>query len=189
MSTKTPIPAKNSRVLYWMTMFLKPLGNSYNRPKFHVNSIFQSKMRKVFHSEAFAQVFCKKAVLKNFTKFTGKHLRQSLLLKKIFWHMCFPVNFGKFLRTPLLTEHLWWLLLFIAAPSFLQVNWSSEEAKYNRIKLLYTILILQVGLWLPIFELANKQFWIKNIKQNSFKENYSKIYLFREIFKKVNTKG
>ena len=57
-----------------MTMFLKPLGNSYNRPKFHVNSIFQSKMRKVFHSEAFAQVFCKKAVLKNFTKFTGKHL-------------------------------------------------------------------------------------------------------------------
>ena len=103
--------------------------------------------------------------------------------------MCFPVNFGKFLRTPLLTEHLWWLLLFIAAPSFLQVNWSSEEAKYNRIKLLYTILILQVGLWLPIFELANKQFCIKNIKQNSFKENYSKIYLFREIFKKVNTKG
>ena len=24
---------------------------------------------------------------------------------------CFPVNFAKFLRTPLLTEHLWWLLL------------------------------------------------------------------------------
>ena len=103
--------------------------------------------------------------------------------------MCFPVNFGKFLRTALLTEHLWWLLLFIAAPFFLQVNWSSEKAKYNRIKLLYTILILQVGLWLPIFELANKQFWIKNIKQNSFKENCSKIYLFRKIFKKDNTEG
>ena len=26
-------------------------------------------------------------------------------------HMCFPVNFAKFLRTPFLTEHLWWLLL------------------------------------------------------------------------------
>ena len=25
--------------------------------------------------------------------------------------MCFPVNFVKFLRTPFLTEHLWWLLL------------------------------------------------------------------------------
>ena len=33
------------------------------------------------------------------------------LLKKRLWHRCFPVNFEKFLRTPLLTEHLWWLLL------------------------------------------------------------------------------
>ena len=27
------------------------------------------------------------------------------------WHRCFPVNFVKFLRTPFLIEHLWWLLL------------------------------------------------------------------------------
>ena len=27
-------------------------------------------------------------------------------------HRCFPANFVKFLRTPFLTEHLWWLLLF-----------------------------------------------------------------------------
>ena len=58
-------------------------------------------------------------VLRNFTKFTGKHLRQRLffnkvaglrpatLLKKRFWHRCFPVNFVKFLRTPFFTEHLW----------------------------------------------------------------------------------
>ena len=50
-------------------------------------------------------------VLKNFTKFTRKHLRQSLffnkvaglrpvtLLKKRLWHRCFSVNFVKFLRT------------------------------------------------------------------------------------------
>ena len=56
----------------------------------------------------------KKGVLKNFTKFTGKHLCQSLifnklavlrpatLLKKRLWHRCFPVNFVKFLRTPFL---------------------------------------------------------------------------------------
>ena len=25
--------------------------------------------------------------------------------------MCFPVNFVKFLRTPISKEHLWWLLL------------------------------------------------------------------------------
>ena len=65
------------------------------------------------------EVFCKKAVLKNFAKFLGKYLCQSLfsnkavglrpaaLLKKMFRHtrvflrihMCFPKNFVKFLRT------------------------------------------------------------------------------------------
>ena len=56
----------------------------------------------------------KKGVLRNFTKFTGKHLCQSLffykvvglrpatLLKKRLWHRCFSVKFVKFLRTPLL---------------------------------------------------------------------------------------
>ena len=54
----------------------------------------------------------KKGVLRNFTKFTGKHQSQSLLfnkvaglrlvtvLKKRVWHRCFPVNFVKFPRTP-----------------------------------------------------------------------------------------
>ena len=59
--------------------------------------------------------FCKKDVLKNFAKFTEKHLCQSLfinkvaglslrstLLKKKIWLRCFPVNFAKFLRTPFL---------------------------------------------------------------------------------------
>ena len=68
-------------------------------------------------------MFCKKGILRNFAKSTGKHLCQSLyfnkvaghkpatLLKYRFWHRCFPVNFAKFLRTPFLTEHLRWLLL------------------------------------------------------------------------------
>ena len=50
-----------------------------------------------------------KGALRNFTKFTGKHLCQSLfgvrpatLLKKRLKHRCFPVNFMKFLRTPVL---------------------------------------------------------------------------------------
>ena len=65
----------------------------------------------------------KKGVLRNFAKFTEKHLCQSLffnkvadlrpatLFKKRFWRRYFPVNFAKFLRTPFLTKHLWWLLL------------------------------------------------------------------------------
>ena len=70
------------------------------------------------------EVFCKKGVLKSFAKFTEKRLCQSLffnkvaglryatLLKKRLWHRCFPVNFAKFLKTPFLTEHLRWRLLF-----------------------------------------------------------------------------
>ena len=51
--------------------------------------------------------FVRKGILRNFTKFTGKHLCQGLffnivvgprpatLLKKRLWHKCFPVNFAK----------------------------------------------------------------------------------------------
>ena len=39
------------------------------------------------------EVFCKKGW-------------PAAILKKRLWQRCFPVNFGKFLRTPLLTEHL-----------------------------------------------------------------------------------
>ena len=54
----------------------------------------------------------KKGVLRNFAKFTGKHLCQVLfflkvagpesatLLKKRLWHSFFPVNFAICLRTP-----------------------------------------------------------------------------------------
>ena len=56
----------------------------------------------------------KKCVLRNFTKFTGKHLCQILffnkvadrrpatLLKKRLWHRFFPLNSMKFLSTPFL---------------------------------------------------------------------------------------
>ena len=59
-------------------------------------------------------VLRKKGFLRNFAIFTGKHLcrslffnkltglRPAILLKKRLWHRCFPVNFGKFLRTSFL---------------------------------------------------------------------------------------
>ena len=70
-------------------------------------------------------MFCKKGVFENFRKFIGKHLCQSLffnkvaglrpatLLKKRLWHMCFTVNFVKFLRTPFLQNTLGRLLLIV----------------------------------------------------------------------------
>ena len=101
------------------------------------------------------EVFCKKSVVRNFTKYTRKHLYQSLffnnvaglwpatLLKKRLWHRCFLVNFAKFPRTPFLTEHFWWLLLFSwhisnaneiceITNAFLQAIWKSYT-QYLRI--------------------------------------------------------
>ena len=93
---------------------------------FHLLGI---RLLEEFVSEAYSEswksnrpeVFCKKGVLRNFSKFTGKHLCLSLFfnklaglrLKKRLWHTCFPVNFEKFLRTSFFTEHLLWLLLQI----------------------------------------------------------------------------
>ena len=62
----------------------------------------------------------KNCVLRNFSKFTGKHLCQShlcqrsaTLLEKRLWHRCFLVNFDKFLRTLFLQNTSGRLLLFI----------------------------------------------------------------------------
>ena len=64
-----------------------------------------------------------KGVLRDFVKFSWKHLCRSLFfnkvvglkpvtfLKKKLRHRCFHVNFAKILRTPFLSEHFWWLFL------------------------------------------------------------------------------
>ena len=63
----------------------------------------------------------KKGVLKNFAKFTGKHLCWSLqhnlkpatLLQKSLQHRCFPMNFTKkLLETSFFNENLWWTVIF-----------------------------------------------------------------------------
>ena len=67
----------------------------------------------------------KKGVLRNLAKFTGKHLcrclffnkgaglRPATLLKRRLWYRCFPVNFAKFLRTPILQNTSGRLLLYL----------------------------------------------------------------------------
>ena len=68
------------------------------------------------------EMFCKKGVLRNFAKLTGKHMCWSLFLiklpkacnfikKETLARRCFPVNFVKFLRILFFIEHFWWLLL------------------------------------------------------------------------------
>ena len=73
---------------------------------------YQSSKWSGKHSSSRPEEFCKKGVLGNFAKFTGKYLCQRLFFNKVagLRHRCFPVNFAKFLRTPFCTEHLQWLL-------------------------------------------------------------------------------
>ena len=94
------------------------------------------------------EVFCKKVALRNFAKFTGKHLCHSLffnkvagltpatLLKKRLWLRCFPVNFAKFLRmrTPFFTEYLRSLLLLLdEVPSTKKMKTrESKERKFEK---------------------------------------------------------
>ena len=71
----------------------------------------------------------KKDVLKNFAKFIGKQLCQSLFLNKVvgfrLWHRCIPVNFVRFLRTALLQNTSRWLLLMI-------LNFSVRLASFEK---------------------------------------------------------
>ena len=94
------------------------------------------QMRLCLNRSSRPDVFCKNGVLRNFTKFTGKHLCQSLvfnkvaclrpatLLKKRLWDRCFPVNFVKFPRTFL---HRTPLVAASALRFFFILNW-----KYRR---------------------------------------------------------
>ena len=99
-------------------MFCKKRLPGYNCENQTYLSLKQSRFRTDIPSKyanisrsSRLKVFCKKGVLRNFAKLIGKHLCQSLFFNKV--AACFPVNFAKFLRTPFLTEHLRWLLLYV----------------------------------------------------------------------------
>ena len=76
---------------------------------FHENQNFLWLLQANKHKKQPPEVFCEKAVFRNFAKFTGKRLCQSLFFNKDAGLR--PVSFVKFLITPFPTEHLWWLLL------------------------------------------------------------------------------
>ena len=78
-------------------------------------------------------MFCKKDILRNFTKFTGKRLCQRLFLKEPqarnfikeeFWHGCFHMNFPKFLRTPFFTEGCFWILFKTCHVMVVFITWT-----------------------------------------------------------------
>ena len=96
------------------------------------------------------KAFCRKAVLKNFAKFLGKHLYQSLvwinlqlrpvaLLKRRFWRRYFPVDFAKFLRASICIHRfetspystkLWKYYVFQWLYQSCQIHWLSHVNEY-----------------------------------------------------------
>ena len=76
----------------------------------------------------------KKDILRNFAKFTWKHLCQSLFFNKVaglglrLWHRCFPMKFSKFLRAPFLQNTSRWLLpeIYISSQKNKWVSSSKE---------------------------------------------------------------
>ena len=83
---------------------------------FHKTNLLDKTDQHICFRSSRPEVFCKKAVLeisRNSHENTCVRVSFLILLqaKKRLWHRCFPVNFTKFLRTPILTEHLWWPLL------------------------------------------------------------------------------
>ena len=94
------------------------------------------------------EVFCKKGVLRNFTKFTAKQCARFSFLrkwkKKRPWHRCFPVNFVKFLRTPFCKEHLWWLLLFFRKMIFWFDEFCLDLRKRSEIRFQYESLQIRL---------------------------------------------
>ena len=86
---------------------------------FKIKAIFY---KFIIHIINGPEVFCKKGVLKNFTKFTGKHLCQSFFLIQVTGEasnfikietltQVFYCEFCKIFKNIFFMEHLLWLLL------------------------------------------------------------------------------
>ena len=104
--------------LFWLVKILKGKKTQITNAILHffknVSQVFRHFSQIVVYEcvsrSSRSELFYKKGVLRNFAKFTGKDLCQSLLFNKVAG-----------LRTPFLTEPLWWLLLYISL-SFSPLN-------------------------------------------------------------------
>ena len=96
-------------------MFLKGCGRN------------SQSLNALKHRSSRPEVFCKKSVLRNFAKFTGKHLCQSLFFNKV-----------ADLR-PFFIEHLWWLILKAIATLF-----SVGKASQNRVSCFSRLFLTKV---------------------------------------------
>ena len=113
MSNLEPSRPKQNCVGYFPSKSLLRAQSQYCTSNFLVQCclrrIWTTLSIRFSYAEAVVRRCSEKGALKNFTKFTEKHLCQSLFLNKAagLKHSYFPVNFAKFIRTPFFTEHVW----------------------------------------------------------------------------------
>ena len=135
----------------------------------------------------------KKGVLRNFAQFTEKHLCQSLffkkvaglrpatLLKKRFWHRCFPVNFVKFPRTPFYRTHPGDCFLHFCIkklncdPAFkdqILINWLTSIPPQN-IRKWFSVDFREIRLtclkWLNVRSTFDGDHWVRSFNDNFLK--------------------
>ena len=111
--------------------------------------------------------------------------RPATLLKKIPWHRYFPVNFPKFLRTPLFIEHLWWLLLYFGVFFvffwWFNMNFPCTDFNYKPLKLNF----LQ-NLKLRATSEKPKKCWIMKIQEkrvySSYVDDFPKKVFLTNVF-------
>ena len=127
---------------FWNCLEPSTISSVPVRRGFRCQSIKSLFLKKP--SSSYPEVLCKKGVLRNFTKITGKQLCQSLffvkvtglrpinLSKKRLWHRCFPVNFVKILRATFLQNTYGRLLLYLIKSHGRQVNCTILEITHSK---------------------------------------------------------
>ena len=124
------------------------------------------------HRSSCSEVFCKKGVLENFTKFTGKHLcqiiflnkvaslRPATLLKKRLWHRCFSDIF--FYWTPPLAASVTmpvfsiWLIILDIWRGFEYASAIKNAEVLNMLRYSYNNIIIVINT--VILELSSVRF-------------------------------
>ena len=151
-------------IFYSWTFDLLLINSRYSVWSFRSN---RSELNRIYSLWSFRssrpekqspEVFCTKGALRNFAKFTEKHLCQShffdevadlrpvTLLKKRLWHRCFIKDITKFLRTPFLqniSSGCFWSLFLIKPKKYcmcrIQTSWETNHLKTNKQKQTFSL--------------------------------------------------
>ena len=104
-------PKFTGKHLCWSLFLIKlqSRGLTPIEPITKPSTITRPEKEEIIYRSSRPEVFCKKGVLRNFVKFAGKHLCQSLSFNKV--ALVFSREFYNISKNFFFIEHLWWQLL------------------------------------------------------------------------------